>query len=45
MFIVNIATNDPLKVIRRLEENTGRLLAITCPEGEKRYQLVYSMEN
>ncbi|MBP1761893.1 MAG: hypothetical protein H6Q64_1435, partial [Firmicutes bacterium] len=26
------------------EEKPGHLLAITCPEGEKRYQLVYSMD-
>jgi len=44
MFIIQVATNDPLRVIRRFEEKPGHLLAITCPEGEKRYQLVYSME-
>jgi hypothetical protein len=45
MFIVNVTTNDPLKVIRKFEEKPGHLLAITCPEGEKNYQIVYAMEN
>ncbi|HWQ75672.1 MAG TPA: hypothetical protein VN441_10175 [Syntrophomonas sp.] len=45
MFIVNVATDDPLKVIRKFEEKPSRLLAITCPEGEKQYQLVYSLDS
>ncbi|NLV20620.1 MAG: hypothetical protein GXY49_01295 [Syntrophomonadaceae bacterium] len=44
MFIINVATNDPFRVIRRFEEKPGRLLAITCPEGEKRYNLIYSLD-
>lgn len=45
MFIVNVATNDPLKVIRRFEEKPSRLLAVTCPEGEKQYKLVYALDS
>lgn len=44
MFIVKVATNDPLKVIRRWEEKPGHLLAITCLEGEKSYNLLYSLD-
>lgn len=44
MFIVSVTTNDPFKVIRKFEEKPGRLLAITCPEGEKRYHLLYSLD-
>jgi len=44
MFIVNVATNDPIRVIRKFEEKPGRLLTITCPEGDKKYNLSYVLE-
>jgi hypothetical protein len=45
MFIINVATNDPIRVIRKLEEKQGQLLAITCPEGDKKFNLSYTLDN
>jgi len=45
MFIVNVATDDPIKVIRKFEEKSSNLIAITCPEGIKKYNLSFTMDN
>ncbi len=44
MIILNVATDDPIRVIRKYEEKSARLLAITCPATEKRFRLVYGLE-
>jgi hypothetical protein len=44
MIIVNVSTDDPLRVIRKYEEKPARLLAITCPPDEKPFRLVYAMD-
>ena len=45
MFIINVATDDPIRVMRKYEEKSVRLLSITCPETEKKFRMVYAWDN
>ncbi len=44
MFIMNVATDDPIRVIRKYEEKSSRLLSITCPATGKKYRLIYAID-
>lgn len=36
MFIINVETDDPIRVMRKYEAKPIRLLSVTCPETEKK---------
>lgn len=44
MIILNVNTDDPIRVIRKYETKPARLIAITCPSDGKKYHLIYSLE-
>lgn len=45
MFIINVATDDPIRIMRKYEEKSVRLLSISCPEAEKKFMMVYALDN
>lgn len=45
MYIINVATDDPIRVMRKYEEKPARLLSISCPEGQKPFKMVYAWED
>lgn len=44
MFIINVETDDPIRVMRRYEEKPLRLIAVSCPPAEKNFRMTYVWE-
>lgn len=44
MFILNVETDDPIRVMRKYEEKPLRLIAVCCPPAEKSYRMIYAWE-
>jgi len=44
MFILNVETDDPIRVMRKYEEKPLRLIAVCCPPAEKSYRMLYAWE-
>ncbi len=45
MFIMNVATDDPIRIMRKYEEKPVRLMSVTCPESGKKFLMVYAWDN
>ena len=44
MKIVYVATNDPLPVIRLMEDRSAYLIAMTCAEENSQFHLFYGVD-